>query len=158
MKAFFSRKWVVVFVLVLASLGTIRASGPVAVYALVDRVVLEPNENAPTQIQIWGTFAVEKSPYSNTYSDPEKGYLYYKMDSSAAQATRSVWADLKNIAGTGEVVGFGGGYTRQEPGRVRKAGETAKNADIFPIGNPVTHLGASRPDMVTKLKAASQGK
>ena len=35
-----------------------------------------PNEDAPKRIQIWGTFAVEKLPYSSTYSDPEKGYLY----------------------------------------------------------------------------------
>jgi hypothetical protein len=28
-----------------------------AIYAVVDKVVLEPNEQAPTQIQLWGTFA-----------------------------------------------------------------------------------------------------
>jgi|KBSMisStandDraft_5_1062788.scaffolds.fasta_scaffold13364_5 hypothetical protein len=76
MTAFVSLRWSVWFVLVLASVGQIHASGPIAVYALVDRVVLEPNEDAPKRIQIWGTFAVEKLPYSSTYSDPEKGYLY----------------------------------------------------------------------------------
>ena len=145
--------------LVLAMMGTTFASGPIVVYALVDRVVFEPNESAPTQIQIWGTFALAASRFSSTYSDPQKGYLYYKIDSTNPQATRTVWADLKKVAGTAEVVGFGGSYfSNEDAGRVRKASEKLKDPDPFPFGNPVTYLGAAQSVIVSRLKAVSQGK
>lgn len=161
MKACSSRRGIVWLVLVFATLGTVRASGPIAVYALLDRVVLEPNDNAPTRVQLWGTFSVAKERYSNTYRAPEKGYLYYKLEleSSMEQPTRSVWADLKKVAGTGEVVGFGGGYaSREDLGRVRLASEKVKDPDVFPIGNPVTRLGNAQADIVAKIKAASQAR
>ena len=36
----------------------IVASGPVGVYAVVDKVVFEPNETGQNRIQIWGVFSV----------------------------------------------------------------------------------------------------
>jgi hypothetical protein len=157
MKTFSSRRWSAGILLILATLGATYASGPVAVYALLDRVVYEPNDSAPTRVQLWGTFSVATAKYSSNYSTPAKGYLYYKLESDA-QATRNAWADLKKVAGTGEVVGFGGGYaSNEELGRVRAAGEKPKDPDSFPIGNPVTRLGA-QADIVAKLKAASQAR
>jgi hypothetical protein len=158
MKTFSVRRWATGILLVLTMMATTFASAPIAVYALVDRVVFEPNEKAPTQIQIWGTFSLSKTQYSANYAEPVKGYLYYKIDSSRnAEATRAVWADLKNIAGTGEVVGFGGGWEeKQSAGKVRPASQQAKNPDAFPIGNPVVRLGASQADVAAKIKAASR--
>jgi len=157
MKTFSSRQWSVWILLVLAMAGMTFASGPIAVYALVEKVVLEPNDSAPTRIQLWGAFSVASARYSATYSSPEKGYLYYKIDSSLLTAARPVWEDLKKVAGTGEVVGFGGGYASNEDvGRVRKASEKVNNPDSFPIGNPVIRLGAAQADLVAKLKAAAK--
>src|SRR5437899_4725364 len=34
------------------------ASGPVGIYAIIEKVIFEPNEQAPERIQIWGAFAV----------------------------------------------------------------------------------------------------
>jgi hypothetical protein len=131
-----------------------------SVFALVDNVVFEPNEKNPDRVQVWGTFSVAAAQYSANYSAAQKGYLYYKInDNSVAQATRAVWADLKKIAGTGEAVGFGGGYAVSSGGgRVRPASEKPKDPDAFPVGNAVTRLGASQADVVAKLKAAQQAK
>ena len=45
-------------VLVLFAAGDLIASGPVGIYAMVDKVVFEPNDTAPERIQIWGAFAL----------------------------------------------------------------------------------------------------
>ena len=75
MKTFSVRRWAIGILLILTMIATTFASSPIAVYAMVDRVVFEPNENAPTRIQIWGTFSLSKTRYSANYAEPEKGYL-----------------------------------------------------------------------------------
>jgi hypothetical protein len=139
--------------------GTISASGPVAVYAIVDKVIFEPNETAPQRIQIWGAFSVAAQPYSTNYSSAQKGYLYYRLDRNSEQATRATWADLKKVAGTGEPVGFGGGSSASGAGaRVRKSAEKPDSPDAFPIGNPVVRLASSQPDVVANLRKALEAK
>lgn len=162
MKTFSIRRWGVWIALVLATLGSTFASGPIAVYALVDKVIFEPNDTAPERIQIWGAFSVATGPYSRNYSAAQTGYLYYKLDKNqnVARATRTTWADLKKIAGTGDAVGFGGGYgARESSGRVRLASEKPKNPDEFPIGNPVIALGkTSQAAVIAGLKNAVPAK
>jgi hypothetical protein len=92
----------VVFALVLA--GVAQASDRVAVYALVDKVVMEPNADKPEQIQVWDT----------------KGDI-----------ARNEWADFKSIAGKREAVGFGNRYMVKL--RVRKADEKPKTPDIYQV-------------------------
>ena len=143
-----------------AAPGTISASGPVAVYAIVDKVIFEPNETAPQRIQIWGAFSVAAArQYSTDYSSAQKGYLYYKLEGRTEQATRAMWTDLKKLAGTGEAVGFGGGYVDSGAGtRVRKSTEKPDSPDAFPLGNPVIRLESSQPDVVARLRAAPEAK
>jgi hypothetical protein len=50
-----------------------HASDPMAVYARVDKVVLEPNGDAPQTIQIWGVFAVARPDDRNEYLAPVRG-------------------------------------------------------------------------------------
>ena len=160
MKPISVRGWSILALLILTMVGTTTASGPIAVFALVDNVIFEPNEKTPDRVQVWGTFSVAAAQYSANYSAAQKGYLYYKIDDGrVAQATRAAWADLKKTAGTGEAIGFGGGYSvNVGGGRVRPASEKPKDPDAFPIGNAVTRLGASQGDVVAKLKAAQQAK
>ena len=164
MKAFHVSRWSIPGLLVVAlavSVVILGASGPVAVYALVDKVVFEPNETAPERIQIWGAFSLEVERYGTNYLPAQKGYLYYKIDKSNSgieQGTRSAWADLKRVAGTGQAVGFGGGYAAYGTGTVRKAADKPASPDAFPIGNPVVSLGASQADVVGQLKAVLQTK
>jgi len=50
------------------------ASDPVGVYAIVDKVVFEPNETNPERIQVWGAFALSGEPFTgNTVHDRAGG-------------------------------------------------------------------------------------
>ena len=51
-------------ILIGARVEVTRASGPIAAYAIVENVILEPNETAPERIQVWGVFMLETSPGS----------------------------------------------------------------------------------------------
>ena len=140
-----------------ADTSALRASGPIAAYAIVENVVMEPNDTAPDQVQVWGVFMLESSPQSSSYGSPQRGYLYYKLPSNNndAKPTRAVWADLKKIAGTGMTIGFGSGSTAVATGagRVRKVTETPANPDAFPLGNPVILMNDFAP-IVNQLKGA----
>jgi hypothetical protein len=134
-------------------------SGPVVVYGLVGWVVMEPDEAKPERVQIHGVFSVIEG-YGAKYSPAQKGYLYYEIDQSpnGIQAARAIVDDLRKVTRTGEAIGFGGGWWSSAGGKVRKASDKPKNPDKFPIGNPVTRLGSSRPEMVAQLKAAQEAR
>src|SRR2546422_6642770 len=86
------------------------ASGPVGIYAIIERAVFEPSEQAPERIQIWGAFAVVDGGLTRpgATSKPLRGYLYFKLpDGSARAVARTEWMDLKYVAGTGQAIGFG---------------------------------------------------
>jgi hypothetical protein len=101
--------------LALLSAGlTVSASGRMALYGVVDRVVLEPNEQAPTRIQLWGAFAYgDLTPATMTPQKTEsavrRGHVYFKLpdDQASRQAALAEWRDLKSVAGTGQAVAFG---------------------------------------------------
>ena len=116
------------FVLVIVTAVNVSASGPVGVFAVVERVVFEPSEQAPERIQLWGSFAfVAGGIQGNFTAAPQRGYLYFTMAPSSSQqqreSTRKEWADLKAVAGTGQGVAFGdflytGAFTEVNKGEV----------------------------------------
>src|SRR5688572_7520325 len=89
------------------------ASGRVALYGLIDRVVFEPSEQAPERVQVWGTFAYgEINPASRAAGMPasaQRGFLYFSAPADAAikRATLAEWRDLNAVAKTGQAVAFG---------------------------------------------------
>lgn len=92
--------------------GTIPPSGPVGIYGIVEKIVLEPNETASERIQLWGAFAyVDQSTTGGTVSPIRRGYMYFTLPQASAPATaetiRREWADLKAVAGTNQAVAFG---------------------------------------------------
>jgi hypothetical protein len=97
-------------ILLLATV-VLTASGEVGVYAIVSKVVLEPNDKAPERIQIWGAFTfVDKEITTGRQTlTPQRGYMYYTLSGSASQRDVALkeWADFKTIAGTGQAVAFG---------------------------------------------------
>jgi hypothetical protein len=99
----------VIFLLLAAT--DLRASGPVGVLGIIEKVVFEPDEKSPERIQVWGAFAfVEGSPTSaGATSMPKRGYFYFKLprDGQQLAAAKNEWADLRAVAGTGQAVGFG---------------------------------------------------
>src|SRR5437870_822109 len=85
-----------------------HASDRVAVYAKVDKVVFEPNEQAPERVQVWGVFSVAdwRNNNMNDYQPTARGYLYFTLGKNPEIARRE-WTDLKSVAGTNQIVAFG---------------------------------------------------
>ena len=120
------------------------ASDPMAVYARVDKVVLEPNTDSPQAIQIWGAFALAKPDDRNDYLAPARGYLYFTLKDNS-RAARAEWADLKSVAGSGQVVSFGSRYELKP--RVRQPNEKPDRPDpyIVSIGLSKAREGSGNP-------------
>lgn len=123
--------------LVLAGPGVSRAvaSDPIGIYALVDRVVFEPNETSPERIQVWGAFAIAEGSGS-VYKNAERGYLYYKLSPDRTSVCRNEWADLKSVAGTGQIVAFASRYG--DKGALRHKGAKPEKPDVYPVAMGVT--------------------
>ena len=119
--------------------GAARASDPIGGYLIVDKVVLEPADN-PTTIQICGRFDQAKGQHGFDYSDPVRGYLYYKVPSGKEDVCRKEWSDLKKVAGTGQAIGFGSRYDPKTLSKVHKANEKPEAPDAYPVANGLSKL------------------
>lgn len=118
-------------ILTIVAAGAIsHASDRVAVYAKVDRVVLEPAADAPEMIQIWGVFSTALPNNPNDYRPAARGYLYYRLPSNR-EAARREWSDLKQIAGSGQLVAFGSRW--EGAPRLRAADEPPANPDVYSV-------------------------
>ena len=124
----------------------LRASDPIGVFALVDKVALEPNAIAPASIQIWGSFSLadDRDPARDAYKSPQKGYLYYKLPDEKADAARKEWKDLAAVAGTGQVIGFGSRFGPKAT--VRSAGQKPQNPDVYSVAFGLVKSNQRRSD------------
>ncbi len=114
-----------------AAIPALHASDFTGVYARIDRVVIE-NDTA----QIWGVFAIAKPDDRNDYLPPARGYLYFKLGNNV-ELTRNEWNDLKQVAGTGEVVAFN---ARPFTARLRKSDEKPANPDAYSVNTGVNRV------------------
>lgn len=130
----------------------------VGVYAVIDKVVLEPSATAPERIQIWGDFAVADKNDRNTYLKAQRGYVYYTLPPGKEALARKEWADLKAIAGTAQVIGFGTRY--QGVGRVRKGDEKPGTPDPYPVGSGLVKMSdrGTTYAPIAELKALTRPK
>jgi hypothetical protein len=125
-----------------AGTGIARASGPITVYALVDKVTLEPNAEKPERIRISGVFITAES--QNQYAAPQRGYLYFTLPNPNADLAKREWADLRSMAGTRQVVGFGSVWSGAKL-HIWKSEQDAKTAEPYPMGNGVVKVNAEHP-------------
>jgi len=116
---------------------SVSASDPTAVYTRVDKVVLEPNAEAPQTIQIWGAFAMAKPGDRNDYLPPARGYLYFTLPADS-RAARAEWADLAQVAGTGQIVSFGSRYDLKA--RLRRPDERPADPDRYSLNFGLTKV------------------
>jgi len=114
-----------------------HASDRVAVYARVDKVVLEPSAGSPDTIQVWGVFSIAAPGNPNDYLPAARGYLYFKLAGNRETA-RKEWADLKQVAGTHQIVSFGSRFELRA--RVRKPGERAHDPDAYGVSVGLTRV------------------
>lgn len=119
------------FVLSLLALRTDAVSDPIGVFARVDKVVFEPNPEAPERVQIWGAFALAGKEGGSFYHPVQRGYLYFSLKAGKEDVCRKEWKDLNSIAGTDQIVGFG---RRYETTRLRKSTEKPADPDVYPVG------------------------
>jgi hypothetical protein len=127
----------------LAAGSAARASDPIGGYLIVDKVVLEPSDTAPTTIQIWGSIALAREAGGKAWSDPVRGYLYYRAPQGKEDVCRKEWNDMKKAAGTGQVIGFGSSYDLKGLGQVRKASEKPDRPDPYPVANGLVKIDLS---------------
>jgi hypothetical protein len=133
---------------------TLRASDFVGVYAVVEKVVLEPSEAAPQRIQIWGAFALSDQKSGSNYGPAQRGYLYYTCPAGQEAVCLREWNDLKAVAGKDTGVGFGQRY--KETGRIRKADDRPASPDVYPIERGIVRLSAGHSSLpvIDRIKAA----
>ena len=137
---------------------TLGASDRVGVYAVIQKVVLEPSDAAPQRIQVWGAFALSDQKSGSAYGPAERGYLYYACPPGQENVCRKEWADLKTVAGKDTGVGFGARY--HETGRVRKATEKPASPDVYPIDRGIVRLSAGHESLpvIDRIKTALQAR
>ena len=111
--------------------ASVRASDPIGVFAKIDKVVLEPNDTSPEQIQLWGAFCMADPKDRNSYLPPQKGYLFYKLPAEKSEVARKEWNDLKATAGSGDVIGFGSRHATHP--KVRSAQDKPENPDVYSV-------------------------
>src|SRR6266699_332525 len=90
-------KVILVVGVLLFAAADLVASGPVGIYAIIEKVIFEPNDQAPERIQIWGAFAVVDGGLTQpgATSKPLRGYLYFKLPNGSARSVAKMeWADL----------------------------------------------------------------
>jgi hypothetical protein len=135
----------------------LRASDPLGVYCLIQKVVLEPAD-CPDHAQISGACAVA-NPRNGSFETPAKGYFYYSIPAGKEEVVRREWNELKTAAGTMEPVGFGSRY--QPVGRLRPATEKPDKPDVYPVNIGVAKLGKlwpAPPQLLQQLKDLLNGK
>ncbi len=137
---------IAVFVLI-ASVVTMTypsASGLVGIYGIVERITFEGTPT-PERAQVWGAFAFANGGVGNVsaWSPVKRGYLYFTVPDASVttpanvELVRREWADLKAVAGTGQVVAFGRwGYI----GRFDDLMEQPWFLERRPSGNEYTDL------------------
>jgi len=133
---------------IVARPGVVSASGPDTIFALVDKVTLEPNAEKPERVRISGVFITYQSTVTPSgvtggrYSDPQRGTLYFAYGVNWDLA-RKEWADLQSVAGTRQVVAFSSSFVGNW--RVWKPDETPTKPDDYPFGIGVVKVNADQP-------------
>lgn len=146
------------------------ASGPIGVYALIDKVVFEPNDATPDRVQIWGAFVIADRQQGTPVFPAKRGFLYFQLPGegvwregmSRSEVTRREWNDLKSVAGTEQAVGFGsswvgsGAGAAADPYRVRPASESPAAPNPYVLNSGVVKLtaGGSDGEILSQLRAA----
>lgn len=133
-----------------ATIG-LDASDRVGVYAVIDKVVFEPNADNPERIRIWGAFAVATRNDNNLYDAVRRGYLYFSAAESRELA-RQEWNDLKALAGSKNIVAFGSRFGQSM--RVRPEGEKPQAPDKYVMGIGVQTIQSDRDYAPIKALAA----
>ena len=125
--------------------GIAHASGPIGVYALIDKVTFEPSSDKAERIKISGVFITAQDTPNNAtvYGMPERGFVYFELPARNSDLARREWLDLQSLAGTRQVVAFGSSWGSKA--HVKKSAEEAKSPEEYPVGNGLVKVNADQP-------------
>ncbi|MEP7353254.1 MAG: hypothetical protein ABI824_08495 [Acidobacteriota bacterium] len=144
------KSFVAVALALVLGLTVAHASGPISVYALIEKVTFEPGSaksDKAQRIRIDGVFILANLGAGNAtnYSEPQRGSLYFDLTNTNEPQARKEWADLESVAGTRQVVGFGSSWSRGAPLQVTRAGKEASASTPYPMGNGLVKINADQP-------------
>jgi hypothetical protein len=131
-----------------------RASDPVGIYAVIDRVEVEPSTGEPDRVRIWGVFALADKT-TREYAPPARGVIYCKLPAEKGELARREWKDLQKLAGTKQCVGLGSRY-KPLPLIRKPDGDPTKDPDVYPVGFGLTKIPATHE--VARVLLAEQSK
>jgi len=106
-----------------ATAAVVVPSDPSGVYAVLDRVVLQPNAEAPTSVELHGAFALAEGGRGQYYRAPRIGVLRFQLGKDR-EASIAQWRELLPLAGTGKIVSFGSRYEQHADGKATVRVET----------------------------------
>jgi hypothetical protein len=124
-------KYAAALILAVAFVVEARAGGPPPTFIVVDKLVFEPNEQAPERIQIWGSFSFLKE--KTGYSAPVQGYLYYTLANGKEEQCRREWATLQKLVADKHMVALGFCGSPKVDGHLRKPDEKPHSPVAFPV-------------------------
>lgn len=131
--------------LALIAAPRLEASDPIGVYALVDRVELEPADGPAERIRLHGVFCRARGVgLGDYYETPTRGQLFYRLPESSPELARDQWRDMQSIAGTGAVVGFGSRW-EGGAGTIHAPGDRADVPDAYPLHMELRRLPNDHP-------------
>ena len=104
-------------------------SGPIGVYALVDKVEFEPKEGEPERIIIRGVFITVNDGDVKKAVGPLQGYLYYSLADHRPEGVRADWKEIKKAAGTNSVIAWG--WRGAKNGTVRRMAVKPEKPDKY---------------------------
>src|SRR5688572_31366475 len=78
-------------------------SEPTGVFALLDKVVLLPDQAQPTSVELHGAFAVAEGGRGDYYRAPRTGVMRFAAGKDGAESHKP-WRDLAQHAGKGTVL------------------------------------------------------
>jgi hypothetical protein len=136
-----------------------RAVDPVGAYCILEQVVVDPDDQAPARVQMWGAFVLADPPATGGYGHANRGYMYYACPPGRSTACKNEWADLRWLSGTGKAIGYG---LRGKPiGRLRREDEAVASPDLYPLDGGLVKVESKDPaftDLVAQLKTALAGR
>ena len=148
--------WIVAISIVLLTGATLIAKGTgVGIYALIDDVAFEKGSSGRL-VRISGVFEVPVPMSSGAFEPPQRGYLYFRVPAANEEAVRNELDQLRALAGTSQVVGFGY-YWVPNPNDphgnphhsleviVHRVGESS-TPDLYPLPFPKGVVRAGDPD------------
>ena len=103
----FVSSWIAAISILSFAGATLIAKGTgVGIYARIDDVAFEMGSSGRL-VRISGVFEVPVPMSSGMYEPPQRGYLYLRIAPANEEAVRNELDQLRTLAGTGQVVGFG---------------------------------------------------